>query len=466
MIHLCRFLGIGAIVAAIGWVGASYVESFAPRLVSHAPKEKVPEPKQFPPRMVDVGCTASRCHGNPVPADADKRLDETWKWSATVWAMSDRHQFAFTDLKNDKSKAIGKLLGIEPTESARCLVCHSDPALSNRPADPDVVQVRSQGIGCRACHGDPANWLEAHLNWGPTQDRKPEYEKHGMTWMNDLPSRAAMCVKCHVGTGKEGDLVARDVDHDLIAAGHPRLNFDFATYLRAMPPHWSEKDRRTHKPVPVDFAVEAWSVGRVAGMKASLDLLEYRSDPKSGHPWPEFTEFNCWDCHHDLNVKGRRVDAAGGKRGVFGWYRAAELELLTDKTPTDFLRAMQTPSPDKARVHSLVPGVKSSLKAPPDSPAALLEWLDKIEEKTKTPSWDEAAWVYNALGAVDVDCRLHGKNLTGVDEQFTTLRNILRLDAAGPGEPRWNSPRSYDPEPARKLLLDLTDRLRKSVDEK
>jgi hypothetical protein len=32
------------------------------------------------------------------------------------------------------------------------------------------------------------------------------------------------------------------VDHDLIAAGHPRLNFEFNAYFESLPAHW---DRRT-----------------------------------------------------------------------------------------------------------------------------------------------------------------------------------------------------------------------------
>ncbi len=29
-----------------------------------------------------------------------------------------------------------------------------------------------------------------------------------------------------------------EVDHDLIAAGHPALRFEFATYFANLPPHW------------------------------------------------------------------------------------------------------------------------------------------------------------------------------------------------------------------------------------
>ena len=366
MIAACRFLGIAAIVVAIGWAALSGVRAVQSRMASAATSRVEPEPPRSAGRPVSAGCSASNCHGDAIPADADKRPDDTWRWAATVWSMSDRHQQAFAVLKTPRSEEIGRLFdGKKPSENARCLVCHSDPSLATRAPDPNIVQARSEGVGCRACHGDSSTWLAAHLSWGPKDDRKPKYEKVGMRWMNDLPSRAAACVGCHVGAPPEGDVIARDVDHDLIAAGHPRLNFDFATYLRMMPPHWSEKDRRTHAPLPPNFEVRAWSAGRLKEMEASLDLLSYRSEAKGTHPWPEFTEFNCYDCHHDLQGGHRATDAAGGGRGRFGWYRAGELDLLAAKEPAAaFLKAMGTPAPDKEQVHGLVPRGQELAESP------------------------------------------------------------------------------------------------------
>ena len=381
--------------------------------------------------------------------------------------MSDAHQRAYEVLESPLSLAIGKHLGgPKPSENARCLVCHSDPSLSNHPPDRDIVQARSEGVGCRACHGDPSKWLAAHLSWGPKDDRLPEYKKVGMTWMNDLPSRAAVCAQCHVGAPPTGDIVAKDVDHDLIAAGHPRLNFDFATYMRSMPPHWSEKDRRKHEALPPNLAVRAWSAGRLAEMQAALDLLSYRSDAKSSHPWPEFSEFNCYDCHHDLKGDGRAPDAAGGARGRFGWQRAGELRLLGAKDPTDaFLQAVGTPSPVQEQVHDLVPAVRSSLKAPPDSPTELLAWITAAGAKHPHPNWDQAAWMYQALVAIEIDRRGHSKEKAPeLDAEFAKLRDKLRLDIASPDGPRWNSPFGFDPIAARSLLVDVSKQLRRDLD--
>ena len=48
----------------------------------------------------------------------------------------------------------------------------------------------------------------------------------------NLVKRAEKCVSCHVGDE------SRNVDHELIAAGHPDLVFDLETYTAMLPPHW------------------------------------------------------------------------------------------------------------------------------------------------------------------------------------------------------------------------------------
>ena len=64
-----------------------------------------------------------------------------------------------------------------------------------------------------------------------------------MTDLNSVATRVMICAGCRVGSPEERGIPIRDVTHDLIAAGHPRLNFDYATYVRSLPPHWTEKDR-------------------------------------------------------------------------------------------------------------------------------------------------------------------------------------------------------------------------------
>src|SRR3546814_3552105 len=58
------------------------------------------------------------------------------------------------------------------------------------------------------------------------------------------------------------------MNHAIMAAGHPRLTFEFAAYLAAMPRHWLEKEKG-----PV-MALRVWAAGQVAAAIRALELLE------------------------------------------------------------------------------------------------------------------------------------------------------------------------------------------------
>jgi hypothetical protein len=104
----------------------------------------------------------------------------------------------------------------------------------------------------------------------------------------NLVKRAEKCVSCHVGDE------IRNVDHELIAAGHPDLVFDFETYTAMMPPHW--------RPAPTDgVGGRAWTVGQVVALRESLQRLARRTQQRAATAWPEFAEFECFACHHDVN---------------------------------------------------------------------------------------------------------------------------------------------------------------------
>src|SRR6476660_5000791 len=108
-----------------------------------------------------------------------------------------------------------------------------------------MASLRSEGVGCEACHGNASSWYGPHTGdtWSAA-NRPALYQTHGMHKLYDVGERALVCAGCHVGAPadeKRGYPVPRDMNHDMIAAGHPRLNFDFADYQRRLPPHWQEK---------------------------------------------------------------------------------------------------------------------------------------------------------------------------------------------------------------------------------
>jgi len=189
----------------------------------------------------------------------------------------------------------------------RCLACHSNPSLATQgTADPHIVSLRLEGVGCESCHGNASGWLRDHTTW--KYDTHAEYASVGMTPLFDIGDRAMTCLGCHVGAPADParGYAVRDMNHDMIAAGHPRLDFDFAEFHRELPKHWQEKERTptgTNSRGPA-FEARKWLVGRVAQAETACKLLADRAeraksnDPRT--PWPELAEFNCAACHHDL----------------------------------------------------------------------------------------------------------------------------------------------------------------------
>src|SRR5207302_8379860 len=140
--------------------------------------------------------------------------------------------------------------------------------------------LRQDGVGCESCHGPAERWLGAHTRYG--WDRLSPSEKEtrfGMRPTKALDKRVGICVDCHVGSP------GRDVNHDLIAAGHPRLSFEFGAYLANMPHHW-KGSKQTQGP---DYDATAWAIGQVASGQAALALLSDRASRQTA-PWPEFAE--------------------------------------------------------------------------------------------------------------------------------------------------------------------------------
>ena len=133
----------------------------------------------------------------------------------------------------------------------------------------------------------------------------------------------------------------RDVDHDLFAAGHPQMKFEMAGYHDAIPAHWNIT--REQKQTP-KFQEQLWVSGQFASVEAALHLLELRAaqatQPAEGkNAWPEFAEYDCFACHHDLlNGSWRRERAftQSGKRILWPWgvWHYALLPELAKDSPT------------------------------------------------------------------------------------------------------------------------------------
>jgi hypothetical protein len=98
--------------------------------------------------------------------------------------------------------------------------------------------------------------------------------------MRDLTNPAVAaetCLRCHLGSEE------RQVDHRLLAAGHPRLTFELDTFALNMPAHWKEHEGNSGW-----FRGGAWAAGQTAALRESMRLLG-RPDRRG---WPDFALYD------------------------------------------------------------------------------------------------------------------------------------------------------------------------------
>jgi hypothetical protein len=170
---------------------------------------------------------------------------------------------------------MGEILKLDATRDKRCTVCHVV-------GSPE--KTRTDGVACEACHGPAEKWLGPHTR----SNSHAESVRTGMIDTKDLAIRAKTCMSCHVGAS------GQEVDHELIAAGHPDLAFELDTFTAGQPAH--------HRDEKIVARVRAWAVGETSGLAESMRLLG--SHEKS---WPEFADLECYQCHHDLRLESWRI---------------------------------------------------------------------------------------------------------------------------------------------------------------
>lgn len=397
-----------------------------------------------------AGCASSNCHGR---SDRAVSPEETWKSSCTVWAANDPHARAY-DVLDPEKNAIAKKMravfgrrekGYDPRTDGRCLACHANPAV---PAGPEFDPIRREGVGCEACHGNAGVWVRTH-----TQVHPPD--RNGLAELNDPGARAAVCAGCHVGAP------GRDMNHDMIAAGHPKLNFEFASHLARLPKHWWERDRKTKAERGPAFLLDAWAAGAFAAGEAACRLSIDRQTRKD--PWPELAEWNCYACHHPLEQSTWRPAAAFVKQKTAVWTVPWP---LNDAAAADALRnglggrvAEQVGKVNLAAGDSRLEPLKvlgDGLKKDGAglSGVGVAKVFQAIDATPDIPDWDTGYRKYLALGVLEKVRRDTAKT------ENAGIAAALKDVEAALGLPKHPVEEKFDPGRVRDAIKVLSSRLR------
>ncbi len=368
-----------------------------------------------------ASCASTACHN-------EGRGRETKGSEYTTWAAHDRHTRAYNVLFTPRASDMAKNLAlandggkvIPAHQDLRCLKCHAMSFGKNGKEATDSHFYLGDGVGCESCHGPASNYLTEHFRSDfKNKSAKEKEEVYGLRNTKSLKSRVQICAQCHIGSAD------KEVDHDIMAAGHPRLNFEFSGYMNLYNKHWPLAADKERYP---DYETRTWVVGQVASAKSALELLEGRAGRAAadgGKKWPEFTEYGCYACHKDLGVSDLKHPAARWKLAddkrrpgtlPWGtWYFSPFVDAgpLSDlKELKDLRDQMQLPAPDAATVAGLAKKAAARLgddvlnkldgwpasKGEPIAAAQLYQTLlAKGEAGARGMEWDDAAQLYIAL---------------------------------------------------------------------
>jgi hypothetical protein len=367
-------------VAAIGFCSIAYSQTVVrPRFAASE------QAGQAPGYTGPGSCASTTCHGSVTPRTDNRVLQDEY----SIWIVKDKHSKAFASLQGNMGERMAAILGIGKAEAApKCLACHALDVPAGQRARTFEL---SEGVSCENCHGPAAAWL------GPHTGRDWTHEKSlalGMYDTRDLTKRTEKCLSCHLGSDE------KFVDHEMIAAGHPDLYFELDSFSAVMPRHWKEPgepgEPENSNPW---YDVRELTTGQAVQLQQSLFRLASRAH---GKVWPEFSELQCYSCHHSLTTpenSWRQARGYPGRRpGDPPWNPSRytifhEVIFQADgegatRLDSELLRLAQLMSqlnPDRDAVSAsanicahLVGDLSSKLNAMPSDSASTLRLLQKI----------------------------------------------------------------------------------------
>jgi hypothetical protein len=348
----------------------------------------------------------------------------TWQTSFTAWASRDPHSEAFNVLWTFRGREMTRQLSQRAEQltdhqhlqalEQRCVGCHATPA----PDSSANAAHYAIGVQCESCHGPADQWLHTHYQAGFRRDTP------GFVDTKNLNARAETCLKCHVGPS-EATGSPQAVDHDLIAAGHPRLSFEFRSYFESLPAHWDRPKDQSR--FPDSFQFQSWLSGQ---NELSTWHNEHTIDPAA-----DFAQLECFACHHTLTPDTRH---------------ASQRPRSLPPTKT----AVAIPSSDKPMAVSVRLALAEQLLIADDNNNS---WDDN--------SWDDALRVYLAVRALTADESI--SKMADWNPVLGKLSEYLARDCF-PAEIRhqrdpspYDSPSDFDPATWKRNIEPIIETLRR-----
>lgn len=403
-------------------------------------------------------CNSVSCHGRTEPRRVSGGGGSASLHEFLLYERYDPHAKAAKTLVSPEFQAIVHRLSErkEDPSSAevyrQCAQCHDPEGIVAAGQSSKLLVpletghgMSLRGIQCESCHGGAKDWLVRHYERDVSRS---SLLAAGMRDTKSLQVRGQLCASCHVG-GEE-----RNVNHDMLAAGHPPLRFELAAYHRKLTSHdeagkqshWNDaRERRGTK----DFEVQLWEAGQIASAHAALSLLEGRAhrasltaanDQSAAAPWPEFAEYNCFSCHQRLPKALAKEESTATKLD-WGEWNIVLASLAADAKGLNTLRTeMKSPFASQpadvaVQARSVRLSLPSSLFRDDMAGYQLLEVLEHPRERAK--SWDALCQRYLAQRVVEKSIgdefqkrALAGGDSTTPRKTFDEQRAQLECDLA------------------------------------
>ncbi len=261
---------------------AALVLAFTAAMIAVAAGAKAPAPPQF---EGVASCAGTTCHGRMEADGAVVRQDELARWQEPS-TPAGAHSRAFSVLSGKRAHQITATLGMgDPTSAPACLGCHTTPA--NGPHGARFIA--ADGVSCEACHGGASGWIASHYAVGASH---ADNVARGMTPLERPMIRANVCLDCHFGSARPGQYVT----HRMMAAGHPRINFELDLFSTLQQHHDEDADYAARK--GRTDSVRMWAVGQAMALDRAMTLF---ASPKGTEgAFPEFTFLDCHSCHRRI----------------------------------------------------------------------------------------------------------------------------------------------------------------------